>query len=62
MNRLITSKPTDDTKLTFAKMGQKPGIDVVSKKSVKKVAKKSKKSKKVNRFAQKAAMALANKG
>lgn len=59
MSRLIKSKPVDDTPLKFTPMGQKPGI----KKVVKPVAKKTKKvPSKSNRFAQKAAMALASKG
>lgn len=57
---LITKKPIDDTKLTFPKMGQKPGIKILSKKNTKKVTKK--KSAKPNSFAKKAAAALANKG
>lgn len=63
MNRIIERKPVDDTKLTFAAMGKKPGVKSVSKVIVKKkkvIAKKPmpKKAAKSNPFAKKAAAAL----
>lgn len=70
MNRLITKKPVDDTKLKFKPMGSKPGIskavDVENAADAKKPGDKKEdandmKKKKVNPFAKKAAVALAGK-
>lgn len=59
MNRLLTKKPVDGTKLTFKPMGSKPGI---SKAVVTPVKKAAKKNSKPNRFAKKAANALSGSG
>lgn len=58
MNRLITKKPVNDTKLTFAPMGSKPGISTAVATPVKKVPAKAYKP---NKFAKKAAKALVGK-
>lgn len=59
MNRLISKKPVDDTKLTFAPMGQKPGTKAPGISVVKAAPKKKAKT---NPFAKKAANALSGKG
>lgn len=59
MNRLLTKKPVDDSNLTFKPMGSKPGISTAVATPANKTPKKTSKP---NRFAKKAAKALAGKG
>lgn len=59
--RLITKKPVSDTKLTFAPMGAKPGIQKAVPEDGPIQKKKTKKIAKVSPFAKKAAAALAGK-
>lgn len=64
-SRLITKKPIDDTPLNFKPMGAKPDIenaaDAKKPGDKKEDAADMKKSKKPNKFASKAAQALAGK-